>query len=67
MKLNKKTLKDTMKIIEIESVYKPQNSKKKLLVFHLVDNALVGVRILNKNKTEGSIVLNIDKLRKALK
>jgi len=59
--------KDTIKTIEIESVYKHQNSKKKLEVFHLIDNALVGIRILDGDKYKGSIVLNIDKLRKALK
>lgn len=59
--------KDTIKTIEIESFYKHQYSKKKLLVFHLMDNALVGIRILNKNKIESSIVLDIYKLKKALK
>jgi len=59
--------KDTIKTIEIESFYKHQYSKKKLLIFHLIDNALVGIRILNKDEVEGSIVLDIDKLRKSLK
>jgi len=62
-----KKKKDTIKTIEIESFYKHQYSKKKLLVFHLIDNALVGIRILDNDKIKGSIVLDIDKLRKALK
>lgn len=59
--------KNIIKTIEIESFYKHQNSKKKLQVYYLIDKTLVGIRIMNGKKCEGSIVLDMDKLRKALK